>query len=74
MSAVRTRAEAVAERWFGDVRPEVAARIGDVVVAMGPGLSVVDSRRQRPQLVALRGVHGSLTDDEVAVPWLTVTA
>lgn len=73
-AAVRTRAEAVAERWFGDVRPEVAARIGDVVVAMGPGLSVVDSRRQRPQLVALRGVHGSLTDDEVAVPWLTVTA
>jgi hypothetical protein len=30
--------------------------------------AVVDSRRARAELLALRGLHGSLSDDEVAVP------
>ena len=58
---VRTRAEAVAQGWFG------------AVVAAGAGpdrrrrrrhrgrVAVVDSRHQRPQLLALIGLHGSLT-------------
>ena len=28
----------------------------------------------RPELLALLGHHGSLTDDEVAIPWVTVPA
>lgn len=65
---VRTRDEAVAAGWFGPVEPANLARIGDVVVAMRGRFAVVDSRRARPELLALVGLHGSLSDDEVAVP------
>jgi len=65
---VSTREEAVAAGWFGAVAPHNLARIGDVVVAMRGRFAVVDSRRARPELLALRGLHGSLSDDEVAVP------
>ena len=36
--------------------------------------AVVDSRRARAELLALRGLHGSLSDDEVAVPVVHVPA
>jgi Type I phosphodiesterase / nucleotide pyrophosphatase len=65
---VRTRDEAVAAGWFGPVEPANLARIGDVVVAMRGRFAVVDSRRARAELLALVGLHGSLSDDEVAVP------
>jgi hypothetical protein len=71
-SWIRTREEAVAEGWFGRVEPHVLPRIGDVVVAMRDNFAIVDSRRARPKLLALLGLHGSLTADELAVPWLTV--
>ncbi len=64
------RDEVVAAGWFGPVEPRNLARVGDVVVAMRREIAVVDSRRQRPELLALRGLHGSLTRDEVAVPLL----
>lgn len=70
---VLSRDEAVARGLFGPVREEVLGRIGDVVALMGPGHSVVDSRVHRPELIALRGVHGSLTPDEVEIPLLSVT-
>ncbi len=69
---VRTRAEAVAAGWFGTVSGQVLPRIGDVVVATAGDIAVVDSRHQRPQLLALIGLHGSLTSDETAVPLLSV--
>jgi len=65
---VLTREDAVAAGWFGTVDPYNLARIGDVVVAMRGRFAVVDSRRARAELLALRGLHGSLSDDEVAVP------
>ena len=65
---VRSREDAVAAGWFGTVLPEHLPRIGDVVVAMRGRVAVVDSRRARPELLALLGLHGSLSDDEVAVP------
>jgi hypothetical protein len=34
---------------------------------------VVDSRVHRPELIALRGVHGSLTADEVEVPLIALS-
>jgi hypothetical protein len=69
---VRSRAEAVAAGWFGAVSATVLPRIGDVVVATCGEVAVVDSRHQRPQLLALIGLHGSLTEEETAVPLLSV--
>ncbi len=69
---VLSRAEAIAAGWFGAVAPHVLDRIGDVVVACLPGLAVVDSRRMRPALLALVGLHGSLTPAESLVPLLSL--
>lgn len=71
---VLERSEAVGRGLFGPVREQVLERIGDLVVLMQPGFSVVDSRVHRPELIALRGVHGSLTADEIDIPLLTMTA
>lgn len=66
---VLTRDQAIAEGWFGPVEPRVAPRIGDVVVAaLGP-LALVAGRRF-PQEAALLGLHGSLTEAEMAIPLL----
>lgn len=70
---VLSREEAVESGLFGAVAEQVLPRIGDVVVLMVRGYSVVDSRVHRPQLIALRGVHGSLTADEVDIPLLTLS-
>jgi Type I phosphodiesterase / nucleotide pyrophosphatase len=67
---VRTREEVVADGWFGPVRPEVLGRIGDLVVTMRGRSTLLDSRVLRPQVLALRGHHGSLTDEETLVPLL----
>ena len=69
---VQTREQAVAAGWFGPVAPHVLERIGDVVVSCGPDLAVVDSRRHRPELLALVGLHGARTPAEWRVPLLTV--
>jgi hypothetical protein len=71
---IRTREEAVAAGWFGRVTPTNLPRIGDLVVAMRDNFAIVDSRRARPQLLALLGLHGSLTQDEAAVPLFHVPA
>jgi Type I phosphodiesterase / nucleotide pyrophosphatase len=71
---IRTREAAVAQGWFGPVTESNAARIGDLVVAMRDNFAIVDSRRARPQLLALVGLHGSLTADESAVPLFHVPA
>lgn len=73
-AAVWTRDEACAEGLFGPVSEAVTSRIGDVVVAMAGRATVVDSRTQSPQSMALVGVHGSLTLEELTVPLLVATA
>ncbi|MEV5961099.1 nucleotide pyrophosphatase/phosphodiesterase family protein [Kribbella sp. NPDC051952] len=66
---VLSRDDAVARGWFGAVEDRVAPRIGDVVVAaLGP-VALVASRRS-PDEAGLIGQHGSLTDDEMAIPLL----
>lgn len=65
---IRTREQAVAQGWFGPVSEPNLPRIGDLVVAMRENFAIVDSRRARPKLLALLGLHGSLTPDESAVP------
>jgi hypothetical protein len=71
---IRTREQAVAQGWFGPVHERNVARIGDLVVAMRENFAIVDSRRARPQLLALIGLHGSLTPEECAVPLFHVPA
>lgn len=71
---VITGEEAIEAGWFGTVDELVRPRIGDVIAAMTGRVAVVDSRRHRPELQALIGVHGSITTDEVAIPWLTLPA
>lgn len=69
-----TREEAAAVGLFGDVRPEVAARIGDVMIAAREQLAFYDIRRIRPTAMEVVGQHGSLTKAEREVPLLCFQA
>lgn len=69
---VSSRDAVVAAGWFGPVRPDVAPRIGDVLVVMKDNFAVVHSTRTRPEILALRGLHGSVTPDERAIPLVCV--
>lgn len=70
-AVVVTRTQALADGWFGPtMRAEMAPVVGDLVVAMRGRATVVDSRTQTPESIALVGVHGSLTPTEMMVPWL----
>ena len=71
---IRTREDAVREGWFGPVSEANLPRVGDIVVAMRDNFAIVDSRRARPQLLALLGLHGSLTAEESAVPLVHIPA
>lgn len=65
---VLPRAEALA--LYGEVDDRFLPVIGDVVVFMRGRSVVVDSRTQSPASIALIGVHGSLTPEEMRVPFL----
>ncbi|WP_226925422.1 alkaline phosphatase family protein [Georgenia thermotolerans] len=67
---VGTREEVVAAGLLGDVAPDRLEVVGDVVALMRGQHAVVDSRTQTPESMALVGMHGSLTDGEMAVPLL----
>ena len=67
---VLTRDEAVAAGWFGPLREGYAERIGEVVAAMLGPCTLLDSTLLRPEVLALRGHHGSITDAETAIPLL----
>lgn len=71
---VLTRQQAIDAGWFG---PAVAdclrPRIGDVVAAAYGDAAVVGSRRMPPSMLALVGMHGSLTSAEADVPLLIAT-
>ena len=67
---VRTGEEAVAEGWFGTgpVSPDVAARMGDVVLAPFEAVAFMDPADTGE--LKLRSRHGSLTSAEMLVPLL----
>lgn len=69
---VLTRAEAIAAGFFGEVRPEVAPRIGDVLIAAREAVAFFDPRRVRPAALAVVGQHGSITKAEREVPLLQI--
>ena len=58
--------------WFGAVDDDIVPRIGDVLAVAKPGHSLLADFDRRTG--HLRGQHGSLTAEEVAVPLLTVRA
>jgi hypothetical protein len=72
LACVLPRDEAVAAGWFGPVEAHVLPRIGDVVAPCRPGAAVVDTATQRPELLRLVGLHGSLTPEESLVPLFSV--
>lgn len=67
---VSLRSERVASGDFGPVAEPMLARVGDVVVAMTAVVAVTDSRRERPELLALLGLHGSSSAAETGIPLL----
>jgi predicted AlkP superfamily pyrophosphatase or phosphodiesterase len=70
-SWVATRREAVDAGWFGpEVDPEVAPRIGDVLVAARKRIAYYDGRDPLRTGRAMIGQHGSLTPEETRVPLL----
>ncbi|BDZ46878.1 phosphodiesterase [Naasia aerilata] len=68
---VRSRAEAVAEGWFGPaVDEEVAPRIGDILVAARSSVAYYDTRTATTGSRSMIGQHGSWSPEETRVPLL----
>jgi predicted AlkP superfamily pyrophosphatase or phosphodiesterase len=67
---VRSRAEAVAEGWFGPVHEEVEPRIGDILVAARASVAYYDTRTATVGSRAMIGQHGSWTPEETRIPLL----
>jgi Type I phosphodiesterase / nucleotide pyrophosphatase len=67
---VASREEAIKDGWFGPVDPDMANRIGDVVVAPAGSHAVVATKAE-PGESALFAMHGSLTPSDQLVPALT---
>lgn len=65
---VLRRSELIAGGYFGDVDPELEARIGDVMAV--PRGNVMLASRVDATVSGLIGQHGALTDDEVLIPAL----
>jgi len=70
---VRTRDQAVAEGWFGGpLTADVAARLGDVVLAARDPVAFLDPADTGQ--IRLRSRHGSLTPAEMRIPLLGACA
>jgi predicted AlkP superfamily pyrophosphatase or phosphodiesterase len=70
-SWVATRAEAITEGWFGpSVHPEVAPRIGDLLIAARKSIAYYDGRDATGSGRNMVGQHGSMSQDETVVPLL----
>ena len=67
-SWVISRDEAISAGLFGRVTDAVRPRIGDVIVAARAGIAYYDDR------LADKAQHGSLTDEERAVPLIRLGA
>lgn len=73
-SWVLTRDEAIEAGLFGQVDPEVRARIGDVLVAARSLIAYYDDRVAEKGAQRMIGQHGSLTAEERTVPLLRLGA
>ncbi|MBA3489188.1 MAG: alkaline phosphatase family protein, partial [Longispora sp.] len=70
-SLILTRDEVIDGGWFGPVRSEHAARIGDVVVICR-GRQLVVSTVQEARGSALVGYHGSDSREELGIPLVVI--
>lgn len=61
--------QAIADGWFGPLGPQMAPRIGDVVMAARGSAGVIRSVAE-PLISTLPGQHGSLSVEEQEVPLL----
>ncbi|MDQ2670474.1 MAG: alkaline phosphatase family protein [Gemmatimonadota bacterium] len=71
---VMARDEAIGSGLFGAVDAEVAPRIGDLVVAARARIAYYDDRQADKAPQRMVGQHGSLTDQERAVPVIALGA
>jgi len=69
---VLTREQVVDAGYFGEVSPDSAARIGDVLVLAREPIAFYDLRRVRAQAMEVVGQHGSITKAEREVPLLRI--
>lgn len=69
-SWIATKEEAIAAGWFGAVRPEVAPRIGDVLVAARSLVAYATRAQENGGTGSMIGQHGSWTPEETRVPLL----
>ncbi|HEX8631968.1 MAG TPA: nucleotide pyrophosphatase/phosphodiesterase family protein [Catenuloplanes sp.] len=67
---VTTRAEAVAEGWFGAVAPAHQSRLGDVVVVCRERHVVLATTREPVRATPMIAFHGSFTAVEMTIPLL----
>jgi predicted AlkP superfamily pyrophosphatase or phosphodiesterase len=68
--AVLSRDAALETGWFGaTITPTAAGRIGDLVALSTSNAAMVRTRAE-PRIAAMRGHHGSLSEDELLVPLL----
>jgi predicted AlkP superfamily pyrophosphatase or phosphodiesterase len=67
---IATRSEAIDAGWFGEVAPEVEARIGDLLVAARKNIAYYDTRSSKPSSRAMVGQHGSWSPGEFKIPLL----
>jgi hypothetical protein len=67
-SWVMSRDEAIEAGLFGRVAGAVRPRIGDVIVAARAGIAYYDDRVADKAAQRMIGQHGSLTDEERAIP------
>ncbi|MCH9276306.1 alkaline phosphatase family protein [Bifidobacterium amazonense] len=70
LALVRTRDEAIAQGLFGPVDDRVRPMLGDVLVAAGESVTIVDSRTQSDKATHLPSVHGSQSMMESDIPCL----
>ena len=73
-SWVMSRDEAIAAGLFGRTTDAVRPRIGDVIVAARAGIAYYDDRLADKAPQRMIGQHGSLTDEERAVPLIRLGA
>jgi hypothetical protein len=75
---VATRDQAIAAGWLGPTSVTVPDRIrpwiGDLLIAPTRQVTIVDSRTQTPASIALKGVHGSMTELEMTIPLITAVS
>jgi predicted AlkP superfamily pyrophosphatase or phosphodiesterase len=67
---IATRTEAIEAGWYGPVLPEVAPRIGDLLVAARKAVAYYDDRDATRHGRTMIGQHGSWSAAETRVPLL----